>query len=235
MSDAVDLSSIDVSVMESSRRITADYIADSLRAAINAGQLGDGASLNQVEIAAHFGVSRVPVREALRQLQAQGLIELRAHRISVVRGIDRHRLADVFTLRAMIEGWLTQRATPNVDQVTLGRAREINELLLAEEHHPSWLDLNREFHQLLFSRAGSEPGLEILEPLRQRSERYTRLWSRGDGLHRPAQTCQEHTEILDAIARGDADSARTLAEEHVLHTRDDVLAYGDQMRSAAQS
>jgi len=225
------LSSIDVTEMLSSRRITADYIADSLRDAINAGELEDGAGLNQVEIAAHFGVSRVPVREALRQLQAQGLVESRAHRISVVRGIDRQRLSDVFTLRAMIEGWLTQRATPYVDPATLGRAREINASLLAEEDHPSWLDLNREFHRLLFGCASSEQGLEILEPLRQRSERYTRLWSRGDGLHRPRQSCQEHTAILDAIECGDAESARALAEEHVLHTRDDVLAFGDQMRT----
>lgn len=233
MSASVDLSVIDVDTTLVGRRITADYIADALRRAINVGQLPDGAELNQVELATHFGVSRVPVREALRQLQAEGLIESRAHRLSLVRGTDPDRLVEVFSLRALIEGWLIERAVPHIDAETIETARKINKRLREESDHPSWLELNTEFHNVLFRSSGAEEGIELLGPLRQRSERYTRLWSRGNGVHRPRQTCAEHEKILNLIAAGDAAGARAASEEHVMHTCEAVLKAGRTHREAA--
>ena len=234
MSGQVDLSVVDVQSTMLGRRITADYIADALRDAINSGQIPDGAELNQVEIAARFGVSRVPVREALRQLQAEGLIESRAHRLSQVRGTDPERLVEVFSLRGLIEGWLVEQAAPRIDAETIAQARAINDRLRDETDHPSWLELNTEFHQLLFAHAGAEVAMEMLEPLRHRSERYTRLWSRGNGVHRPEQTCEEHDEILRLLEAGDAAGARAASEAHVRHTCDAVLEAGKAAREAEQ-
>lgn len=225
----VDLSVIDVGNAQLGRRITADYIADALRNAINSGQIADGAELNQVELAARFGVSRVPVREALRQLQAEGLIESRAHRLSQVRGTDPARLVEVFSLRALIEGWLVEQAVPHIDADTIAQARAINERLRSETDHPAWLELNTEFHQLILKPSGAQEAFELLVPLRQRAERYTRLWSRGNGVHRPVQTCAEHDEILRLMAAGDAAGARVAAEEHVRHTCEAVLQAGQQL------
>jgi DNA-binding GntR family transcriptional regulator len=225
MSD-VDLSVIDVASTQLGRRITADYVADALRAAINTGRIPDGAELNQVDLAARFGVSRVPVREALRQLQAEGLIESRAHRLSQVRSTDPERLLEVFSLRALIEGWLIEQAVPHITPELIDRARDINEQLRSETEHPAWLELNAEFHRLLFKASGAQVGVELLEPLRQRSERYTRLWSRGSGIHRPVQTCAEHDKILRLVAAGDATGARAASEEHVRHTCEAVLEAG---------
>ncbi|MFI6956556.1 GntR family transcriptional regulator [Nocardia sp. NPDC050408] len=222
----VDLSVIDVKATQLGRRITADYIADALRTAINTGQIPDGAALNQVELASRFGVSRVPVREALRQLQAEGLLESRAHRLVLVRGTDPERLVEVFSLRALIEGWLVEQAVPRIDAGTIRRAREINEKLRTESEHPVWLELNTEFHRLLFAPSGAQTALELLEPLKQRSERYTRLWSRDIDIHRPVQTCSEHDEILQLIEAGDAAGARVASEKHVHHTCEAVLAAG---------
>ncbi|WP_345526912.1 GntR family transcriptional regulator [Nocardioides endophyticus] len=223
---ALDLSVIDVADSLTGRRITADYIADALRRSINIGQLPDGFELNQVELASHFGVSRVPVREALRQLQAEGLVESRAHRLTLVRATDPDRLVEVFSLRALIEGWLVEKAVPHIDAQILSAAREINARLRTETDHSSWLELNTEFHNLLFRASGSQEGLGLVEPLRQRSERYTRLWSRGNGVHRPTQTCAEHERILKLIKAGDAAGARQASEEHVMHTCEAVLAAG---------
>lgn len=233
MDGEVDLSVIEVDTSLLGRRVTADYIAEALRNAINSGKLTDGAVLNQVELAAHFGVSRVPVREALRQLQAEGLIENRAHRLSQVRGTDSDRLVQVFSLRALIEGWLIEQAVPNIDAATIARAREINEQLRKESDHPSWLGLNAEFHQLLMKPSGAAEGLELLAPLRMRSERYTRLWSKGNGVHRPVETCAEHDKIVDLIEAGDAEGARAAAEEHVRHTCQAVLKTGELMQQPA--
>jgi DNA-binding GntR family transcriptional regulator len=233
MSAPVDLSVIDVETAQRGRRITADYIADALRNAINSGQFPDGAELNQVELAARFGVSRVPVREALRQLQAEGLIDSQAHKLVQVRGTNPARLVEVFSLRGLIEGWLVEQAVPHIDAATIATARAINERLRAETDHPAWLELNTEFHRLLFKPSGAEAAFEMLEPLRLRSERYTRLWSRGNGVHRPVQTCAEHDEIIRLVEARDAAGARAASEEHVRHTCEAVLAAGEALAKGA--
>jgi DNA-binding GntR family transcriptional regulator len=228
MTGSADLSAIEVDATLTGRRITADYVADAMRRAINEGQLPDGALLNQADLAEHFGVSRVPVREAMRQLQAEGLIDARAHRRALVRGTDLEGLLEVFALRALIEGWLTEQAVRQIDEATIVTARELNESLKDEPDHAKWLTANAEFHSVIYRAARAELGLEILAPLRARSERYTRLWSRGSGIHRPTETYAEHKEILDLIEARDATAARAAVEAHVLHTRQRVVEAGRQ-------
>jgi DNA-binding GntR family transcriptional regulator len=226
MTADVDLSVIEVDTTLSGRRTTADYVADAMRQAINSGKLADGAVLNQAELAEHFGVSRVPVREAMRQLQAEGLIESRAHRVALVKSTNLERLLEVFALRALLEGWLIEQAVQRIDAETIAAARDINERLGTETDHSRYLALNAEFHHLLYEKARAEVGLEMLEPLRARSERYTRLWSQGPGLRRPEETATEHAEILRLIEAGDAPGARAAVEAHVLHTRQRVVEAG---------
>jgi DNA-binding GntR family transcriptional regulator len=109
---ATDLTGLKTQQDMRERRITADYLADALREAIHRGDLADGAVLNQAALASHFGVSRVPVREAMRQLQAEGLIDTRAHHVAVVKGLDLDRIVEVYNLRGLLEGYLIERATP---------------------------------------------------------------------------------------------------------------------------
>ncbi|MFI6350212.1 GntR family transcriptional regulator [Streptomyces sp. NPDC050560] len=234
MSEEADISVIDVDTKLSGRRISADYIADAMRQAINSGNLPDGAVLNQVALATHFGVSRVPVREALRQLQAEGLVESRAHRLTTVRGTDLERLVEVFSLRALVEGWLIEQAVARMSAPIVEAARQLNERLRDEADHTKWLELNKEFHMLLYRPSGAVVAMEMLDPLRSRSERYTRLWSRGSGIHRPQETCAEHEHILDLVESGDAAAARAAVEAHVLHTRDRVVEAGRRARGAAR-
>ncbi len=234
MHGTADVSLIEVDTLLSGRRTTPDYIAEATRRAINSGRLPDGATINQAELAARFGVSRVPVREALRQLQAEGLIELRVHHLAVVRGMDVERLIEVFSLRALIEGWVVEQAASRIDDEVLDRAREINERLRTEDDHVKWLELNAEFHAVLYARSGAKTALETLDSLRSRSERYTRLWSHGLGVHRPGETVAEHAHIIDLLAAGDGAGARAAVEAHVLHSRDRVVEAGRQYKEGGQ-
>jgi len=208
------------------RRIAADYVANALREAIHRGDLPDGAVLNQAAIASHLGVSRVPVREAMRQLQAEGLIDSRAHRLAVVRGLDLERLVEVYDLRALIEGFLAERATPTVDAERLRELRALEVQMREEDDHARWLELNARFHQLLYESSGAETTLELADQLRARAERYVRLWNRGAGVHRPLEVSREHQEILRLVERGDGAGARRAVEEHIRHTRDHLIARG---------
>lgn len=226
MSARSDLSEIALDRNFADRRNTADYVADALRSAINAGVLADGAVLNQAELATHFGVSRVPVREALRQLQAEGLIELRVHHLAVVRGLTIERLQEVYTLRAVLESWLIETATKNLTVDDIAHARQLNDRLLGEEDHGKWLALNAEFHATLYTPAKASMTMEILEQLRARGERYARMWSKGTGIHRPEEAATEHGQILALVERGDAKGAAAAVYQHVIHTRDRVVDHG---------
>ena len=219
-----DLTGITLETDFRDRRITADYVADALREAIHRGALADGAVLNQAALASHFGVSRVPVREAMRQLQAEGLIETRAHRLAVVRTLDLDRIVEIYDLRALIEGYLIERAVPLIDDTTLREARALEAEMRDIEDHVRWLELNARFHRMLYEPSGAETTLELVDQLRARGERYVRLWSRGSGIHRPVQVSREHQEILRLVEERDAAGARRAIEEHIAHTRDELVA-----------
>src|SRR5947209_5883284 len=160
----------------------------------------------------------------MRQLQAEGLIETRAHRLAIVRGLDLDRIVEIYDLRALIEGYLIERAAPLIDGATLREARALEAEMRDVGDHVRWLELNARFHRMLYEPSGAETTLELVDQLRARGERYVRLWSRGSGVHRPVEVSREHREILRLVARRDAAAARRAIEEHIAHTRDDLIA-----------
>lgn len=229
-----DLSSVPADAL-SGRRIAADYVADGLREAILSGSLQDGAVLNQTAIAERFGVSRVPVREAMRQLQAEGLIETEAHHVAVVRGLSLDRIGELYDYRGLIEGYLTLRAVPKISDQDIARLRQIEREMRTIDDHNQWLDGNATLHDLLLSAAGDETGLELVRQLRSRAERYVRMWSGGSGIHRVVDTGREHRELIDLVASRDAEAAREAVERHIRHTREQVVAYGRTVMDGAEA
>jgi DNA-binding GntR family transcriptional regulator len=224
--ETTDLTDVKLQTGLRERRITADYVADALREAIHRGDLADGAVLNQAAIASHFGVSRVPVREAMRQLQAEGLITTRAHRLAVVRTLSLDRIVEIYDLRALLEGYVIERAVPNIDAARLKKLNTLEKEMRTVSDHARWLELNARFHQMLYEPAGAEVTLELIDQLRARAERYVRLWSKGAGIHRPKEAGREHARILKLVEEGDGAGARQAIEEHIRHTRDRVIERG---------
>ena len=235
MRETTDLTDVKLQTGLRERRITADYVAEALREAIHRGDLADGAVLNQAAIASHFGVSRVPVREAMRQLQAEGLITTRAHRLAVVRSLSLDRIVEIYDLRALLEGYVIERAVPNIDAPLLKKLNALEKDMRTVSDHARWLELNARFHQMLYEPAEAEVTLELIDQLRARAERYVRLWSKGAGIHRPKEAGREHAHILKLVEQGDGPGARKAIEEHVLHTRDRVIERGreEQARNGA--
>jgi DNA-binding GntR family transcriptional regulator len=234
VSATTDLSAVKRDPTLQGRRITADYVADGLREAIQSGRLADGAVLNQAAIAEHFGVSRVPVREAMRQLLAEGLIETEAHHLAVVRGTPLERIRELYDYRALIEGYITERATPRLDADAIKRLRTSERTMRKTADHAKWLRLNSEFHDAILAAAGDETGLELVGQLRARVERYVRMWSDGAGIHRPVEAGKEHAAILDCNAAGHAPGARAAVERHIRHTGERLVTHGESVRGAAE-
>ncbi len=231
--DSTDLSAIKADRTISGRKITADYVAEALRDAIQSGRLPDGAVLNQAAIAEHLGVSRVPVREAMRHLMAEGLIYSKAHHVAVVRTLSLERIAELYDYRALLEGYLTERAVPLMSDKEIEKLKAKNEEMRSTATHSVWLRLNREFHDVILSSSGDETGMELVEQLRLRSERYVRMWSRGKGIHSPTEVAAEHEEIIRLVEAGKATAARAAVERPIRHTGERVVSFGTKLEEAA--
>lgn len=216
------------------RRITADYVADALREAIHSGALPDGAILNQVSIAQQLGVSRVPVREAMRQLQAEGLVSAESYRRAVVRSLSIDRIMELYDIRALLEVYMLEHAVPNIDEERLRTLRELEEQMQGVEDHARWLELNGRFHFLLYEPSGAATALELSEQLRTRSERYVNLWTSGTGMQRNEEAGREHRRILRHVAKGDAAAASAELQKHIAHTRERLLRLHEARERAAE-
>jgi DNA-binding GntR family transcriptional regulator len=197
-------------------RSFSEHIAIRLRDAIRSGELADGSELNQIALADRFGVSRVPVREAMRQLQAEGWIDAKRHQRAVVRGISRERILEILELRAVMETFLIEKAVTTISTAELARLTGLCEEMEAAADHQHWLELNQTFHSELYASANSVTATELLEQLGAQVERYIR--SHGEHISREREADAEHRAILAAVARRDVAESRRLVGLHIGHT-----------------
>ena len=203
--------------MKSARASSAaDAIAAALREEIQRGALVPDRPIRQEEVAARFGVSRIPVREALGRLEAEGLVVVRPNRGALVAALGAEELREAYELRALVEGDLLARAVPRLTATHLARAEALHAALGVAEDPDAQGDLNREFHQALLDAADDRPRQRgLAEQLRGVVERYEALQR---ALLRETSAFQEdHRRILDACRRGDPAGARDALEEHLRH------------------
>jgi DNA-binding GntR family transcriptional regulator len=183
-----------------------------LRERIVSGQLPPGARLVERELAEAMGVSRVPVREAIRTLTAEGFVVALSPRRVVVRELTPKDVDELFELREALEvfaaGLAAQRATP-AELVALEGLLDQAALATGKRAAEDITELNTRFHERILAMAGNSLLAAALEPLEGRLRRLTRHNEHWD------QLLREHRQLLRAIASGDPERARTCALEHV--------------------
>ncbi|HET7808394.1 MAG TPA: GntR family transcriptional regulator [Gaiellaceae bacterium] len=207
-------------------------MARALEDAIISGALAPGSVLRQETLSERFGVSRTPIREALRRLAATGLVSFEANRGVRVRMISREELREAFLVRAELEALVTELAVPRFGDAELlalraaeaDFARLTDELLErsrdAEARNAltgEWVQANYRFHDVIYE-AAAVPFVESVAKGARRT--FLSRWRAGgpeiDELYR--QNTREHRAILGAIEARSAEGARALAHEHVLHS-----------------
>jgi DNA-binding GntR family transcriptional regulator len=211
----------------------ADEIALLLEDDIVAGRIAPGSVLRQEQLSERFGVSRTPIREALRRLAALGLVSFVPNRGVRVRTLSREELREAFLVRAELESLATELATPRMTPDDLARLDEAESrfgTLTLElrakarsgvEDNPlaiEWMKANYAFHDVIYEAAGS-PYVERLAKSARRTFVGQITWvarSELDELY--ARNDEQHRAIREAIAAGSASGARVLAREHVLHS-----------------
>lgn len=215
----------------SERRALVDHLGSQLQARILSGDLAAGTPLRQEALAEEFGVSRTPIREALRQLQAAGLVDLRPHRGAIVRGISPREIRDAYEVRATLEGLAAELAAGHVRHEQLERLRAAQEqfrealertidlrrsgLAVGEEETVRWGRANDEFHQVIQEAAGNEVLAEALTHLHRSFPRDLSRLVVSESTKLLEENVAEHEGILDAVEQGVPDAARELMLRHV--------------------
>ena len=205
-----------MTLMEHARgrhRTSASMILETLHAAIVQGVIPGGTALRQDELAAALSVSRMPIREALRRLEVEGLVESTPHKGSVVASLVPEDVEEIVELRVALEGLALTLSLPRLDAATLDGAEAILAGIDAEETLTRRNALNREFHAILYSGV-RRPRLERqIRGLYDAFDRYLRV--EHSLLDRRAESQREHRRILDACRRGNVAVAVGELASHV--------------------
>ncbi|HEV7358294.1 MAG TPA: GntR family transcriptional regulator [Steroidobacteraceae bacterium] len=190
---------------------------------ILSGAYAPGSALRQDSLAAEFGTSKIPVREALVQLQSEGLVDIFPNRGFQVRPLVSAELDEVFRLRLQIEPIAVARgatlAAAADHAAASGALEHLNDATAAGEFGASG-QLNRAFHLLLTVPRLQPVAAEILSRLHTLAQRYVQAHLRPEG--RAKRATREHAALLRAWSAGKSREARALMHEHIKSTRDDL-------------
>jgi DNA-binding GntR family transcriptional regulator len=211
-------------------------VADKLRDQIIRGEIPEGAQLRQDAIANQYQVSRIPVREALRQLDAEGLIAIVPNRGAIVPALSPNDIGELFSIRALLEPEVLKLSIPRLTEEDFSEADAVLQKYVSElrkqEHVSAWGRLNWQFHSILYSRANQPRFMAIIRNVNNSGERYTRLQLYLT--HGMKRANQEHHQMLELCRERNVGAACDLLREHILHAGNSLKEVLEQGRIEAQ-
>lgn len=185
-----------------------------LRDQILSGALPEGVQLRQEKLAAELGVSRVPIREALHQLEAEGLVKQETHKGAVVSSLSIDDLEEVYEIRARLETWLLELSMPLLTEQHYMSAEAILAEMAQDRQDEHWSDMNWRFHAALYAPAKRPQTLALVRKLYLNAYRHFPLPIRITGGRDRMQ--REHEVLLELCRAGDGVRAKSHLEDHIL-------------------
>jgi DNA-binding GntR family transcriptional regulator len=214
-------------------RTVKSELAEHLRDEIISGDLVPGQHLRLEEIASRFDVSTMPVREALRELEADGIVTIFPHRGAVVTKLSVEDLQDIYEIRAALEEMATRLAIPFITEKTL---TELSNVINQMDNHIGELvilvKLNHIFHNTLYAASGRKHLCELTHMLRLRTQHYLHAYITHLGGMPRGQ--EEHRAILKASRLGQADQAASIVHKHVKKVGQEIVDYIRQMENSQE-
>lgn len=186
-------------------RTLVDLAHATLRQRILNGELAPGSRLDHEAEAQRLSVSRMPIREALRRLENEGLVEIQSHRAVYVRALSAADLEELYVLRIALEGTAARLGAERLDDARLDRMRNMLPVMaeiVAREDRPAWLAADGQFHETLYAAAGHPRLLAVITGLREEASRYRLV-----GLAQARELrigLEDHHAIVEACERRDA-------------------------------
>jgi DNA-binding GntR family transcriptional regulator len=208
-------------------RTVANHITEGIRAGILEGRYDLGSRLDQQTLAEEFGASIIPVRESLRQLEAEGLVRITPRRGAFVVQPTDAEVMEVYRIRAVLESFATKEAVPQLTEADLDELEEIGEELARtarSKSYEKWRNVNRAWHFTLYEAARSPLLVQIIGALWDRCTLTSHAYVRDPG-HR-LKSAEDHTRVFNAARKGDAELAATIIAEHVHKAMAEVLSGG---------
>lgn len=197
-------------------------VYQALRKSILEGELTGGQALRQDDIARQHGVSKVPVREALRRLEMESLVEFRPRRGAIVRSVSDNDLLEMLDIRIALECRALELAIPNMVASDFELAREVLDEYQASPDKELWSELNRRFHGCILEPCGNHQLLSLINDFEQRVGPLVRLRvTEAAGLERPMR---EHACILESCRAGAVNEAVSTPRSHIETTKREVAA-----------
>jgi DNA-binding GntR family transcriptional regulator len=200
-------------------------IAQTLKARIYDGLIAPGERINEAVLAQEMGISRGPIREAMRILTGLGLVTAVPNRGVFVREISWREMLELYELRALVFGFAAERACQHLEvpqQQALAQLLEQMDQAHAAQDATAYYEANLQFHAQILTLGGNQRAHQTYDDCVKSLHLFRRSHFNAPGNMKRSNA--EHRAIFEAIAKGDARRARTLAERHVLSGRDRVLA-----------
>ena len=202
-------------------------VVEAIREKILTGSIKAGEPLRQAALADELDVSRIPVREALLQLEAEGLVSFEPHKGATVTALSADQVEELFDLRAKLETDLLAYSIPNLTAKDFQDAERIlkslEQALQSKDYSNTWSELNTQFHNCLYRGANRPQTQELVNTLNKNSDRYIRMHLMLSGSIEQAES--EHTALLDSCKKGDIDGAVANLNHHIKHAMEDIKAF----------
>ncbi|TLM98749.1 GntR family transcriptional regulator [bacterium] len=209
-----------------------EIVFEAIREAIINDTLKPGERLMEIQLAEEMGVSRTPVREAIRKLELEGFVVMIPRKGAYVAGLSMKDIADVFEIRAALEGLAAGLAA---ERITEEELEELERLLVKIGECIQSNDLNAvieqdtEFHDVLFKATRNERLVQIVSNLREQIQRYRTASLSSPG--RMKLALEEHKQIVEALSERDVEKAQRLAREHIENAENSMLeVFGENQK-----
>ena len=207
-------------------------IEETLRNAILDGRLPCGTAMRQQELASLFGVSRMPVREALRQLEAQSLLHVVTHKGAVVAPLIEDNSAETYELRMLLESEALRLSIPLLTEADIAEADTLICALEQEKDYTEIGRLNRLFHMTLYGKAPNQRLLKLVEHGLNEEERFLRFNLEAMGLGETSQ--EDHRELLNRVAQKKVEESILTLRNHLMRGMDVITTYLDNLDAVAK-
>ncbi|WP_116811049.1 GntR family transcriptional regulator [Steroidobacter cummioxidans] len=217
------------------RSTTAAEVARIVRQRILSGQYKAGDFLRQEALAQELGVSRIPIREALALLEAEGFVVREQYRGALIPHLSLREVEEIYKLRSMLEPFLLEQAIPKLTPAVIAKARELVVASRTCSDLNEWGRLNFQFHKTLYAVADLPLTMQVLDQLLMRADRYLRM-QRYLSAEIQQESDQEHLNLLDLLEAGRNEEAIAALRSHISWNETDVRStYEAALSGAARS
>ena len=224
MSDVMNLRGVKMINFDiQNHRPLREIVYEELKMQILTGRIEPGTRMMEIELAEEMGVSRTPIREAIRKLEKEGLVTIEPRKGAYASDVSTEDMVEILEVRQIMEGLAAELAASRVQEVQLDQLREAEErynAAVASGDTEQMIKYDSQFHKMIVEASNNKTLMQLIEPLQEMALRFRYLYYHD--LNRAMNMPHEHDEIIDAIAIGDQEQAKLAASMHIKRLKDAV-------------